>query len=228
MKRRPWTEEEIETLRCLYPDTPTKKIASQFGRPLTLVYQKAIKIGLRKTPEYLASPAACRLRREASAASIATRFKSGQVPFNKGLQRPGWAPGRMADTQFRKGSRSGRAAALWQSVGSTRLTKEGYLQRKVTDTGDTVADYVEVHRLLWEESYGPIPDGHAVVFRDKDRTNIVIDNLELITRRELMLRNSAQRWGKEVFGVIQLRGALNRKLRKLNEKQDIGSSQPSV
>lgn len=43
-----------------------------------------------------------------------------------------------------------------------------------------------------------------------------------------MLRNSSQRWGKEVFELIQLRGALNRKLRSLGEKQDIGSAQPSV
>jgi hypothetical protein len=85
-----------------------------------------------------------------------------------------------------------------------------------------VSDYVEVHRLLWEEHNGPFPDGHALVFKDRDKTNIVIENLELITRRELMLRNSSQRWGKEVFQVIQLRGAINRKLRSLSEKQNIG------
>jgi hypothetical protein len=64
------------------------------------------------------------------------------------------------------------------------MTKEGYLQRKVSDTGNTVRDYVEVHRLLWEERHGPIPGSHVVIFRDGDRTNIVIENLMLVSRAD--------------------------------------------
>jgi hypothetical protein len=130
----------------------------------------------------------------------------------------------MAETQFRRGDKP----HTWRPIGTERLTKEGYLQRKMADTGSTVDDYVEVHRLLWEEHHGPIPAGHTVVFRDKDRTNIAIDNLELISRRELMLRNTVHRLPKELADLIQLRGALNRKLRSLSEKQNVGSSQPSL
>ncbi len=69
------------------------------------------------------------------------------------------------------------------------MTKEGYLQRKVTDTGNTVRDYVEVHRLLWEEHHDPIPEGHVVIFKDGDRTHITLDNLMLISRAELVVLN---------------------------------------
>lgn len=228
MTRTPWSSAQIALVRELYADVSTAVIAARVDRPVSAVYQLAARFGLKKSAAYLASPAACRLRREATPASIATRFEPGHVPANKGLRRPGWAPGRMAETQFKAGCLNGRAAMLWLPIGATRWTKEGYLQLKVTDTGNTVTDFVEAHRLIWEDSNGPIPAGSVVVFRDGDRENLLIENLELVTRGELLRRNSVHRWGQEVFEVIQLRGALNRKLRRLSEKQDIGLAQPSV
>jgi hypothetical protein len=130
----------------------------------------------------------------------------------------------MKETQFGKG----QMPHNWHPVGHERLTKEGYLQRKMADTGNTVEDYVEVHRLLWEERHGPIPSGLVLVFKDRNKTNIVLENLELITRRELMARNSIHRLPKELADLIQLNGALKRKLRTLSEKQNVGSSQPSL
>ena len=32
-------------------------------------------------------------------------------------------------------------------------------------------------RVLWEENYGPIPEGHYILFLDGDRTNLSLDNL---------------------------------------------------
>jgi hypothetical protein len=231
MKRRPWSEEHLDTVRRLYPDTPTQKIADRLGRSLSTVYQTAARLGLQKTKEYLDSPAACRLRREASAASIATRFKPGQTPANKGMRRPGWAPGRMRETQFQPGVRQGIAARLWCPVGTVKTDPEGYLRIKIREGkkgeaygfGNTKI-WPLLNRHVWEQVHGPIPIGHAIVFKDGDRTNCEIGNLECLSRRDLMLRNSSQRWGKEVFEVIQLRGAINRKLRSLSEKQDIGPS----
>lgn len=235
MNGRAWSEEELEALRLAYADTPTKQLAEQFGRSLTVVYATAYKLGLSKSAAYLASPAACRLRREASELSIARRYRPGHVPANKGLRRPGYSPGRMAETQFKAGVRIGIAAKNWCPIGTIRTDDEGYLRIKVREGakgeaygfGNTKI-WPLLNRHVWEQHHGPIPPGHAVVFKDRDRANVAIENLELVTRRELMIRNSSQRWGKEVFGVIQLRGVLNRKLRSLSEKQDIGSAQPSL
>jgi hypothetical protein len=202
---------------------PTKDLARLLKRTVASVYNAADVEGLKKSETYLASPAACRLRR-GDKVGAATRFPPGHAPANKGLRRPGWAPGRMAATQFSKG----QMPHNWHPVGHERLTKEGYLQRKMADTGNTVADYVEVHRLLWEERHGPIPIGLVLVFKDRNKTNIVLENLELITRRELMARNSVHRLPKELADLIQLNGALKRKLRNLSEKQNVGSSQPSL
>lgn len=109
-KRKVWTNSEYETLRALYADTPTKDIATQLGRSLTTIYQTAYRLGLEKSAEYLASPDACRLRR-GDQVGKANRFKPGQKAHNKGLRRPGWSEGRgrMQETQFKKGSRTGIA-----------------------------------------------------------------------------------------------------------------------
>jgi len=65
-------------------------------------------MGLTKSAAYLASPAACRLRKGDNVGA-ARRFRPGHVPANKGLRRPGWSTGRMAETQFKK---SGNATAF--------------------------------------------------------------------------------------------------------------------
>lgn len=217
MKRVPWQPEEIEILRRAYPHNRTDKIARVLGRSLTTVHGMAYKLGLRKTAKYLASPDACRLRRRGEVGK-AHRFKKGQVPPNKGLRRPGWAPGRMRETQFKKGVRQGVAVKLYQPIGTTRISKDGYLERKVNDDLPLQARWRAEHLLLWEEHLGPVPPGHMVIFKNGDRRDIRIDNLALISRAENMRRNTLHRYPKDVVQLIQLRGALNRKINRRSKQ----------
>lgn len=41
-----------------------------------------------------------------------------------------------------------------------------------------------LHRHLWEDSFGPIPDGHDIHHRDGDSTNNALDNLECLPTKE--------------------------------------------
>ena len=43
---------------------------------------------------------------------------------------------------------------------------------------------MSVHRWVWEHFNGPVPEGHLVRFKDGDRWNWRIENLELVTPRE--------------------------------------------
>ena len=88
----------------------------------------------------------------------------------------------------------------------------------MTDTGYTPRDYVAVHHLVWAEHYGPVPAGHAIVFRDGNKNNFNIENLECVSRAELMRRNTVHRYPKEIALAVQLRGALNRKLNRFKDK----------
>lgn len=213
MTRRRWTPDEDALLRALYPDTPTAEIARRLGRSLTTTYQHARKLGLRKSDAYLASPAACRLRRGDNVGAR-SRFTPGHVPANKGLRRPGWSPGRMGETQFKAGVLNGVAAQRFKPIGSTR-TIDGYEYTKIAAVpGPWTRNWKHTHVLLWESAHGQLPTGHALVFRNGDRTDIRLDNLELITRAELMARNTVHRYPKSVAEAVQLLGALQRKINR--------------
>lgn len=214
MKRAPWMPEEIEILRRTFAINPTWKIAKVLGRTDSTVSQKAAKLGLKKSPKFLDSPASGRMR-PGSSRGGATRFQKGQEPPNKGLRRPGWAPGRMAATQFKKGGRTGRAAENYQPIGTERVSKDGYQERKVHDGMPLQSRWRAVHLIRWEAINGPLPKGHALVFRDGDKANTDPRNMELVTRAELMRRNSYHnRYPKEVGLLIQLRGAVVRKINR--------------
>lgn len=226
-EKHQWTPAEDELLRLRYADEPTETIARDLGMPIGRVYQHAHKLGLAKSAAFYASDKAARIQRgRTDPRFVATQFKKGLVPANKGLRRPGWASGRMAETQFKKGSMSGAAQHNYVPIGSERISKDGYLERKVTDDPTIVPArrWVGVHRIVWETTHGPIPHGHAVAFRAGKRTAIAAeitpDRLELISRAELMRRNSYHtNYPKEVAQLIQLKGALNRKINRLSKEQ---------
>lgn len=178
--RTRWSADETALLRQLYPSTPTADIARRLGRTLSTVYQRAQRLGLEKSDEYLASPAACRLRRGDNIGA-AHRFMKGHAPANKGLRRPGWAPGRMRETQFAKGERRGVAVRLYKPIGSERLSKEGYLERKIHDGLPLQSRWRSVHRIRWEEIKGPVPNGMVLKCLG-DKRNTDPSNWELVPR----------------------------------------------
>lgn len=211
--RTPWTDSDLEVLRARFPHEKTAGIARDLGREPGTVSQMAAKLGLRKSAKYLASPDACRLRRDGNP-GIAYRYPKGHVPANKGTRRPGFSPGRMSATQFRRGERSVTAEAMHQPIGTEVVRAEGYRWRKVNDDLPVHKRWREVHRLLWEEHRGPIPPGHSVTFINGEKSDIRIENLELLTRRQLLDRNSIYtRYPPELVQVMKLAGALKRKVR---------------
>jgi len=193
-------------------------VARELGRSVRGINSQAGLLGLRKTAAYLASPEACRLRRGDNVGAP-YRFQKGHIPANKGLRRPGWHSGRMSETWFKAGERGSR----WMPIGSTRLI-DGYRYTKVKDIRSTkdgpgfvpyTVNWKLTHFLLWEKAHRRrVPPGHALAFRNGDRTDIRLENLELITRRELMRRNTVHNLPKELAQVIQLRGALQRQINR--------------
>lgn len=120
------------------------------------------------------------------------RFVKGQTPHNKGKPCPPGKGGRHPNaqrTQFKKGSRSGRAVALYQPIGAERWSKEGYRERKIHDGLPMQSRWRAVHLIRWEKKNGPVPAGHCLKCLDGDKGNTRPSNWELIDRALLPLLN---------------------------------------
>lgn len=211
-------------LRVAYPNISTRTIADWLMRAPLGVYQHAMKLGLRKSAQYMASDDACRLRR-GDEVGKPYRYPKGHVPANKGLRRPGWSAGRMRETQFKKG-RPASESRNYKPIGSLRITRDGQLERKVTDDPNLypARRWVSVQRLVWEAANGPIPARHIVRFKDGMYTvvekDITLDKLELVSMAENMKRNTIHNLPKPLKQVIQLRGALRRQINKRDKSRE--------
>lgn len=225
--RRPWAWCDEEMLRRNYATALTADLAAALGRPVGQVHAKACALGLRKAPELLAEMA-----RQATAApghgSHSSRFTPGQPAWNKGVKgSTGHHPASRA-SQFRPGNKP----HTWQPIGTLRVVG-GQLQRKVNDLpGPNWVRWHPVTRLVWEAAHGPVPAGHVVVFRPGRKTTdeaaITLDALELLSRGELMRRQSVHAlYPPELGRLVLLRGALQRQIKRRQAQANDTPTEPA-
>jgi hypothetical protein len=176
--RKRWHHEDDALLAEIYPDTSTVEVASRLGRSIASTYMRAQQLGLQKGDAYLASPAACRLRRGGDIGAV-HRFTKGHVPANKGKPMPFNA--NSAATRFKKGERRGVAVKLYKPIGTERLSKDGYLERKIHDGLPLQSRWRAVHLVRWEEINGSVPKGMALKCLG-DKRNTDPSNWELVAR----------------------------------------------
>lgn len=218
MSRTHWTPEQQALLVAHYPHSATTAVARLLGRSPRACYARAFEMGLKKSALYIQTHRAGYLDGIRGGKG---RFKRGHETWNKGLK--GLHIGGQA-TQFKPGHKP----SSWRPIGHERVVDNGYRQRKITDTGVTRRDYVAVHHLVWREAGGEIPPGHVLLFRNGDKTDIRLDNLELITMAENMRRNTVHNLPKALAELVQLRGAITRKInRQQAEEEPCPTTSPS-
>lgn len=205
--KKPWPPEDIAWLEREYANAHTPTLAKQMDRTPSSIYQKALGMGLKKSAEYLASPLAGRTDGKRGGEG---RFKPGHKTWNAGMK--GWSPAGTEATRFKKGEMHGAAQHNYVPIGSHRISKDGYLERKVNDDHPAAHRWVSVHILIWSEANGPVPPSHTVVFKDGNKQRIVLENLEMISRAELMNRNTVHRYPPDLKAVMRLQAQLTRRL----------------
>jgi hypothetical protein len=206
--RRKWTNDELCYIKENYCNKYTIEIATKLNRSVRSVYQAANTLGLKKTKEFMQIA----LERESQKLKILgtnTRFKPGHLTYNKGQKMSKEVYDMVKVSMFKKGNEPHNM----KYDGHERIcAKDGYVYVRISK-----GKYVLKHRLVWEQHNGPIPKGHIIIFKDKNKLNLNIDNLQMVTLRENMLRNTLTKYPIELQQLIKL----NNKLKTtLHEKQN--------
>lgn len=120
-------------------------------------------------------------------------FEKGQAAHNKG-KRGFRAPG-SEQGWFKPGQRRGVAVKLYKPIGTERMSKCGYLERKIHDGMPLQSRWRAVHLIRWEEVNGPLPRGVVLKCLDGDRTNTDPSNWTAVPRALLPRLNG--RYGRD-------------------------------
>ncbi|MCP4259069.1 MAG: HNH endonuclease [Planctomycetes bacterium] len=108
------------------------------------------------------------------------RFEKGNVPWAAGTKGKGLCKANKGS--FKKGNRPCNSL----SVGSEIIDSDGYIKVKLSEPNI----WKFKHRIIWEAVHGEIPSGMAVIFKDSNPLNCTLENLEMVSRRELLYLNN--------------------------------------
>lgn len=206
---------EDDVIKAEYLITNVNQLSIKVGRSEQFVNDRLRHLGLVIPPNIIE-------QRKQS-----TRMKKGHIPFNKGKKQE--------DYMTPEGIE--RAKKNWFKAGEIPPNKAHFKDGDITVRKDskTKRSYYWIrirlriwkmlHVKLWEDEYGAVPDGHIVVFKDKNSLNCELQNLELISIEENMRRNTIHNYPPEIKEIIRINTKLNK---AIHEKQNQRSAQPHV
>lgn len=169
MMANKYTKEQVEYLKSIVAGRSSQELVDAFNQKyelnLTLAQMSSLKSRLKLKN------------------GVDTRFKKGDIPATKGTKGMFNVGGNR--TSFKKGHRPKN----YKPVGTERVDSCGYTLIKVQDKGPWHKRWRHKHRVLWENHNGPIPPGHKLIFLNKDKSDIRIENLSIVTCGEVAVIN---------------------------------------
>lgn len=196
-----FTKKEDKIIMANYKKMPLKRLSRQMGRSEGSVRQRLHRLGY-KVPKKIVE----KWKKE-------SQFKQGQEAFNKGMRLKDYmgteSIHKIKKTQFKKGNLPVNTKYNGCITIRYDKNKKPYYHIRIRK-----AKWEYLHRYLWQQNRGPIPDVKVVAFKDGNQMNCKISNLKLISMRRNMLRNSVQRFPDEIRLAILKIGVLNRKINK--------------
>lgn len=202
------SKEEQRELLELFPNSSNKELAKRFNVLQDSLESFARKRGVKKSEEWKQK-------------TKCGQFLKGNVPANKGVKMSKEDYAKRKSTMFKKGCKPINV----NNIGHKRLSKDGYIYIKTSNTrlsSGFNSNYELLHRVIWREHNGAIPEGYNVQFKDGDRKNCNIDNLYLISRADQMKNENSPhvKYPKEIVELMQLKGAINRQINKHQSKHE--------
>jgi hypothetical protein len=197
---------ESNYIRQHYATQTAKDIAAHLNIPISRVYRLAAAMGLKKPIEAIRQMS----KDTYHLSGIKTQFGKGHIPWNKGIKTDGSKI--PSHTKFQKG----QMPKNYLPVGWSRIDADGYHWMKVNDPNV----WKMIHVITWQNENGPVPDGKIVIFKDGNRSNLDIENLILVDRKEHMLRNSIQRYPMEVQQSLKAISKLKKIIKNHGKEQN--------
>lgn len=139
-----------------------------------------------------------------------SQFQKGLTPFNKGIKMEKWMSKesitRTKTTRFKQG-------ALPKNTlydGAVVIRTDSKTKRKYQWIRISKAKWKMLHVVTWEKINGRVPTNRIIVFKNGDSLDCKISNLEMITLKENMLRNTIHRYPEELKQTIRTLGKLKK------------------
>ena len=177
---RKYTQEHIDYITANITGCPFKELTTIFNKKFGMNLAISAMISLCDR-HGLHNGRDTKILPNGSILGVKTRFKTGLVPWNKGMKGVNFGG---KETQFKKGNKP----ANWRPLGSERISKDGYIEVKIAD--DMLnKNWKAKHIMIWEEHNGPVPPGHVIIFGDGNKRNFDPENLLLVSRKQLARLN---------------------------------------
>ena len=130
--------------------------------------------------DFTAQQARTYIRNHGLVSGYDSRFVKGTPAYNKGMKQEEWLSPEAIERTKRTRFQKGQMPRNHHEVGTVVLLSDGYLVQKISEPDR----WELLHRLVWEEHNGPIPEGGIIIFLDGNSQNCDINNLQMITRAE--------------------------------------------
>lgn len=167
MTKTIWTDEIIEFVKKnhygLYRQELADLVNAEFGTSYNDIQIKTLKARLKLDSN---------TRRRNGLRLGATR---------KGVKLTEEERARMSQYWFKKGHKGSNSHPIGAEV-----DLDGYLYVKIDDKPKSRKNWKLKHHIVYEEHYGPIPEGKLVMFLDQNKRNFSPENLLLVNAEEVL------------------------------------------
>lgn len=115
----------------------------------------------------------------------------------------------------------GKRPHNYAPVGTIRTQgRQRYLVIKISE-GAWPDAWKLLHYVNWEAVHGPVPDTHVLAFRDGKVAHVEVENLELVAKKDWILRYHPETTlPPELANIIRLKAVLSRHINKRNKENE--------
>lgn len=197
-----WTPDMDNVLKENYPYKETSEVAKMLGLTTKQILCRARRLKLHKSPEVVKG-----IRENGM-------FLKGHVPFNKGMKQSEFMTAEQIEKSKATRFVKGQVPVNVKEIGYERISVDGYVEVK-TEKG-----FVLKHRMLWEKYYGTIPKRHVIRFKNGNKQDVRIENLELVTFENNMKDNTIHNYPPEIKTAMRRISKLKRMIKKYEQTDD--------